>query len=128
MQGVTRDDNEVIGFVVACVFSSAISINELKKWCADIIQNNPVNEIPDYIFDLINFNQSLMHIFNTIGFVPSWTRTDDEDDALVGIAAYRNRLPSDAPLSATQAKQKLTEQPQILDKFKTTFPFINLSI
>lgn len=129
MQGLTRDNNETIGFVIACLFASAISISELKKWCADIvIQNNSVNEIPDYIFDLIEFNQSLMHIFNTIGFVPSWTRTDDEDDALIGIAAHRNRLASDVPLSAIQAKQKLNEQPQILDKFKATFPFINLSI
>ena len=99
MQGLTREDSDEIGFVVACAFSSAISLDELKQWCIDVvIKNNPVDQIPGYIFDLMDFDQPLMHVFKLIGFVPSWARIDAEDDALMGIAAHRNRLASDASL------------------------------
>jgi len=127
--GLTMDNSDIIGFVVACAFSSAINLDELRKWCSDVvIKNNRVEEIPEYIFELMDFNMALMHIFKIIGFIPSWKRTDAEDDALMGIAAYRGQLASDATMNEEQAKQLLADHPKILEKFKATFPFIDLPI
>jgi hypothetical protein len=127
--GLTRDDNETIGFVVACAFSSAISMDELRQWCSDIvIRNSRIEDIPAYIFELVDFDQALMRIHEVIGFVPDRDWAEEEGYALCGIAAYRHRLAADAGLSADQAKQFLVERPYVMEKFRATFPFIALSV
>lgn len=118
-----------IGFVVTCLFSSAIDCSELRRWCTDVvIKNCSVDEIPSYIFYLMNFDEHLVHIFNVIGFVPSWEPTEDEDRAIYGIAAVRGRLAEDSPIAADEAKKMLTLNSDISNRFKLTFPFVILDI
>ena len=125
MMGFVQESSEIIGFVVACAFASAIDREELKRWCTEVvIASNSVDKLPGYIFDLAEFDRPLKDIYEVIGFVPSWQRSDDEDDALIGIAAYRNRLPPDATLNSREAKRKLHGQPKLLERFQETFPFI----
>ncbi|WP_159916840.1 hypothetical protein [Pantoea sp. 18069] len=104
--GITFEESDTICFVVTCLFASAIDRSELRRWCTDVvIKNCTVDEIPGYIFELMSFEKNLGHVFEVIGFVPSWEPSEDEGRAIYGIAALRGRLAEDAPITADEAKK-----------------------
>ncbi len=123
---LTRESSEDIGFVKSCLIIGAIDRNEFKEWVFFIIKNNSVDDIPLYIFDLIDFNDYFCNLFEVIGFVLDSGLTDDEDNALYGIAVKRFGSFFDMPISEKRALKALSENPQVLDRFKQTFPFIYL--
>lgn len=119
-----KENNETIGFVLACAFSSAINLGEIRKWAVDVIDRNEVDDIPDYIFELVDFNDSLAKIYSLIGFVPSWKGTEEEEKAIEGIAYKRGINIYDMSFSEEEALICLNENLQILETFKNIFPFI----
>lgn len=70
MKGLTRENDDVIGFVVDALYERAIDIKELNDWAINIVINNNVDELPMYIIDLMDFDSYLKDIYEVIGFVP----------------------------------------------------------
>lgn len=120
---LTKDESSTIGFVVACLFSSAIDLNELKQWAVSIIERLDIKDVPDYIFDLMDFDGPLLDVYKTIGFTPVWNRSDEEEAALYGIAIKRRKDVFDIPISSESALQSLDNNPHIKDMFNLVFPF-----
>ncbi|MFC7422147.1 hypothetical protein ACFQNF_20010 [Iodobacter arcticus] len=122
---ITKEKNKDIGFVIQCLFTSAISVDELKQWAAYVMEILPDNERPDYILDLLDFDQPIMNVFNVLGFVPSWECSDEEDLALYGIAIERGRPVYDVPGTIADAKEALLALPNVRMLYEKNFPFIN---
>jgi hypothetical protein len=125
LEGFSPENSETIGFVVSCLFTSAIDVSELHDWCVYVIDHNDVKSIPSYLFDLMDFDQPLAHLYKAIGFVPVWRHTDEEANALYGIAIQRGRELFDPTVSRQSALALLKRSPSIIERFCQTFPFIN---
>ena len=123
---LTNDKSETIGFVIACVFSSAIDLVELRLWAALTIEKMPVEEIPEYLFELTEFDGPLFKISSVIGFSPVWERSEEEECALYGIAIKRKKNSFDMPYPLDKAVKCLDNSPQIAEMFAKVFPFIDL--
>jgi hypothetical protein len=121
------ENSETIGFVASCLFASAIDVSELHDWCVYVIGQNDVGSIPSYLLDLMDFDQPLAHLYKVIGFVPVWNHTDDEANALYGIAIQRGRELFDPPISKQSALASLKRSSAIVERFRRTFPFIKYS-
>ncbi len=115
MQGLTKNDNNEIGFVLTSLFKHAITLDELKEWCYLVIRDN--DDYPTYIFDIIDFEGAIAHLPNVIGFSPSWCYPEDAKKALYGIAYIRNIDIYDCPINKKTALEKLIEYPQIKNHF-----------
>ena len=124
---VTRDSSEDIGFVKSCVINAAITNKEFNDWVEYVIVNDKVDDLPLYIFDLIDFNGSFYELINIIGFTPDPILTEDEDNAIYGIAIKRFGNDLDIPISNNEALRALDRNPLISKRFKSIFPFINFS-
>lgn len=124
---LTRDSSEDIGFVKSCVIKGAITNKEFNDWVEYVIVNDKVDDLPLYIFDLIDFNGSFYELINIIGFTPDPILTEDEDNAIYGIAIKRFWNDLDFPISNNEALRALDRNPLILKRFKSIFPFINFS-
>ncbi|WP_422463837.1 MULTISPECIES: hypothetical protein [unclassified Endozoicomonas] len=127
LSSLTKDDSEAIGFVMGCLFSSSVSVEEFNKWAMMIVDKVELDQIPPFIFDLISFQGSLTDIYKTIGFTPVWKRSNEEDAALFGIAIKRGREVYDMPVSSSVALKCLENNPHIEDIFNEMFPFITIS-
>lgn len=121
-----KNNSETIGFVVSCLFSSAISISEFNDWVTDLIEKNDIVELPDYIFDLIDYNDSIAKIFKVIGFTPSWGATQEERNAIDGIRVMRGIEVYEKVITNEKALKNLSDNQHILESYKYIFPFINI--
>ena len=126
LPGFSHEDSETIDFVIACLFSTAIDISELRAWCVYVIDKTDFESIPPYLFDLMDFDQTLNHLYEVIGFVTGWEPADDERNALYGIAVQRGRKLFDASVTENEALALINKHPSILERFRQTFPFIAL--
>ena len=124
---LTRDSSEDIGFVKSCFIKGAITNREFNDWVEYVIVNDKVDDLPLYIFDLIDFNGSFYELINIIGFTPDPILTEDEDNAIYGIAIKRFGNDLDIPISNNEALRALDRNPLISKRFKSIFPFINFS-
>ena len=114
---IYKENSNDLGFVLSCFFSQAITMNEFKKWLDIVIMDTPTNELPNYFFDLVDFNQANFHLTNVIGFSPS-----NE-----GIAYIRKVRPLiDMSVKEETALKALQNNPQILERFKKFFPFVQI--
>ena len=121
---IYKENSDDLGFVHACLFSQAISLSELKLWAESIVINS--KECPNYIFDLIDFNEAIYKLTNVIGFVPSWHHDKDDEIALIGIAFKRGVEVYDASVSRNDALKVLERKIELLERFIETFPFIDI--
>lgn len=122
--GLTQEDEHTVGFVLSCYFTEAIDLAELRKWCEHVIITNEMQDIPQYMFDLVSID-SIGEICSIIGFSPSGVSWQ-EDEALYGIAFGRGRDVFDPPLGPAEAKRALQTRPDVLQRFRDVFPFIEL--
>ncbi|PKV79748.1 hypothetical protein [Nocardia fluminea] len=122
--GLTQEDGHTIGFVLGCYFTEAIDLAELRKWCEHVIITNEVQDIPQYMFDLVSV-ASPGEILSIIGFSAGGV-SRQEDEALYGIAFGRGRDVFDPPLGPVEAKRALQTKPDVLQRFRDVFPFIEL--
>ncbi len=126
MWKLTKEKGHDLSFAINCLFSQAININEFKTWLEEVIRNTPTDEIPFYIYDLMDFDESLADIYSTIGFVPDSNLSPAQDNALTGIAYLRGVDVYDPPVSKEKALSALEKNPKILKEFKRFFPFVKL--
>ncbi|OOF44463.1 hypothetical protein [Rodentibacter trehalosifermentans] len=124
---LTRESSEDIGFVKSCLIIGAIEKNEFREWIDLVIKDSDIDELPLYIFDLINFDGSFYELLNIIGFTPDPILSDEEDNALYGIAIKRFGDSFDIPITKSKALISLEHNPQILDRFRKVFPFVLLN-
>lgn len=122
--GLSKDSYDVIGFVIACLYSGAITDDDLKKWSENVIRDNDVSEIPDYIFELVYFDGDRLNILNLIGFPFEWKTNKSQRNALYGIALKRGEDLGD-DCSQSVAMKSLEKHPEVELRFRETFPFIN---
>lgn len=126
MTGLLRKDSGRIGFVIAALMSGAIDVPEVRKWAELILTNS--EGYPLWLIDLIEFDQTPSHIYETIGFSPSESPSASESRALLGIALARNRAIDTTTCSQHKAIDELRRHPELLAQFKEEFPFLADSI
>ena len=125
MWKIYKEESSDLGFAIGCLFSEAINLNEFRQWVELCINDLNQDEIPLYMFDLINFEDSLAKIHLVIGFVPSSGLSKTEKIALEGISYLRGIDIFDPISTREKSMQCLKKNPHVLEKFMQTFPFIN---
>ena len=125
MNGLTRENSSTIAFVLNCYLSNSISTDELQQWAIRIMELTEA--YPDYISELASFDTPRFHIYKTIGFSPSRSFTNQEDEAIFEITYLRNRDVFDGP-TRERALNSLHMNQTILTEFRTAFPFIQVTV
>lgn len=125
MNGLTRENSSAIAFIVNCYLSNSISTDELQHWATRIMES--AEAYPDYIVDLASFNAPRFHIYKTIGFSPSRSFKNQENEAILGITYLRNREVFDGPIRERAIKSLHMNQ-AILAEFRAAFPFIQVAV
>jgi hypothetical protein len=126
MKGLDRESSSVIGFVVACLFSEAINLNELRGWADHVMMT--MDDHPSYVVDLSQFDGFLKDIYALIGFCPSRGLSDEQDAAISGIAYARGIEPFQCKWSREEALESLRKHPEILDEYRQTFPYLDVKV
>ncbi|MFB3304713.1 hypothetical protein [Pseudomonas sp. AMR01] len=115
--------DELFAFVLACLFCGAIEKHEFNAWCAQAVS---LSEAPDFLFDLMCFNDEIFKIYKVIGYVPHWEHSDAYEYALYGIAVRRGFEPYDMPVSPDEALANLDALPEVKSLFVEVFDFISI--
>lgn len=124
---IYEDNDEDIGFAVECLFAQCLNLDELKVWVDQVISILDVDDIPSYMFEIGQYEGSLAGIFEVIGFDPEWPFDEAQKSALYGIAYLRGMVKiEDFGLSEDEALGALQQFPQVIDHFRSLFPFIDL--
>ncbi|OCG35164.1 hypothetical protein A9G29_02405 [Gilliamella sp. Fer2-1] len=103
-------------------------MDEVNRWAEKVIGENEVSDLPDYIFDLIDFKGEVTDLRRLIGLFPSWKHTKEQDRAVYGIRVKRGRSlrRDDVSFNEEQALEALKKHPEVEKLFRETFPFIDL--
>ena len=127
MLGLVKGNDQTIGFVVCCLLCGVINMDEVNRWAEKVIGENEVSDLPDYIFDLIDFNGTITELDRLLGFFPYWRRTKAQGRAVYGIAVKRGEKLSqdDVSFNEEQSLEALKKHPEIEKLFRETFPFID---
>ena len=126
MWKIIKEDSDDLEFAIKCLFSQSIDLNEFKLWIEQVIRDMPIEDIPFYIFDLADFNGGIGDIDNIVGFVSSYSLSKSKKNALTGIAFLRGIDVYDPPVSKEKALKALKKHPEIYQKFRHFFPFVEL--
>ena len=126
MWKIIKEDSDDLEFVIKCLFSQSIDLNEFKLWIEQVIRDMPIEDIPFYIFDLADFDGGIGDIDNIVGFVSSYSLSKSKKNALTGIAFLRGIDVYDPPISKEKALKALKKHPEIYQKFQHFFPFVEL--
>ena len=122
---IYKENSEDLGFALMCLSYQSITIEDLKKWLDIVLMDTPTEELPNYFFDLVDADQD--HIANDIGYVPHSSLPRYEKYALEGIAYIRKvRSLTDMLVKEETALKALQNNPQILERFKKFFPFVQI--
>ena len=122
---IYKENSEDLGFALACLDYQAITIEELKKWLDIVLMDTPTEELPNYFFDLIDGD--VFDIFKNMSYVPHSSLSRYEKYALEGIAYIRKvRSLTDMLAKEETALKALQNNPQILERFKKFFPFVEI--
>ncbi|MWP62388.1 hypothetical protein [Gilliamella sp. Pas-s25] len=127
MLGLVKGNDQTIGFVYVCLLSGVINMDEVNRWAEKVIGENEVSDLPDYIFDVIDFKGIVTELERLIGFFPSWKCTKEQDRAVYGIRVRRGRKlrKDDVSFNEEQALEALKKHPEIEKLFRETFPFVD---
>ena len=122
---IYKENCEDLGFALMCLSYQSITIEELKKWLDIVLMDTPTEELPNYFFNLVDADQG--HFANDIGYTPGSTLSRYEKYALEGIAYIRKVRPLiDMVVKEETALKALQNNPQILERFKKFFPFVEI--
>ena len=122
---IHKENSEDLGFAISCFFKGAITADEFKKWLEIVLMDTPTEELPNYFFNLVDADQD--HIANDIGYAPISNLSRYEKYALEGIAYIRKVRPLiDMVVKEETALKSLQNNPQILERFKKFFPFVEI--
>lgn len=115
--------DELMAFVITCLFCGAISRDEFNLWCAQALE---LNNVPVFLYDLIDFHDEIFKVYKVIGYVPHWEHAEEDEHALYGVAVRRGFAPYDMPLTSDEALACLEASPNIEQLFGQVFDFIKL--
>ena len=122
---IHKENSEDLGFAISCFFKGAITADEFKKWLEIVLMDTPTEELPNYFFDLIDGD--VFDIFKNMSYVPHSSLSRYEKYALEGIAYIRKvRSLTDMLAKEETALKALQNNPQILERFKQFFPFVEI--
>nr|ELK61238.1 hypothetical protein NM98080_0604 [Neisseria meningitidis 98080] len=124
----SKENCEDLGFAIVCMFYDAINLSEFKLWLDIVVRDTPIDTIPLYIFDLIDFDKSIGEIYDVIGVVNYGYISNDQKNALTGIAFLRGIDVYDPPISKEKALKALEKYPEIYQRFQHFFPFVELPL
>ena len=129
MWNIIKDNNQGLSFAMDCLSIGAISVPEFKSWLEIVIRDNPIEDIPDYVFDILDSNNIKLDIYKILGFSLSTVLSKQERKAVYGIAYTRRPdygMDYDVSVSKLIALKALQNNPQILERFKKFFPFVEI--
>ena len=125
---ITLEKHRILGFYLACIYSKAIDLAEMKRSiegqliiCDDI-------EMLEIFSELVSFDGSKLElakiIYNSSPNSHS-PLSESQDDALTGIAYKRGVIPYEhTPALEQTAKRALEKHPEVEELFREVFPFI----
>lgn len=118
------NDSALIGFVLNCL-GSAITIEEAHEWVYYMIKK--YDNLPPYFYYLMEASD-VRRFREAIGFPAYPKLTSDEHNALLGLSYVRGIAKEDGKfnISKKEALNALKRNPQVIERFKETFPFIDL--
>ena len=125
MSEPSREPDATVAFVLECLFTGAVDLDEVRRWADRAIELEP--HPPVWLIDLSLFDGPLKDIYRLIRLVPDREFTDDEEAAIAGIAYERNRSVGDVPHGRKRALAALRAHPGIRGEFVRTFPFLTFS-
>ena len=117
---ISKEDSSDLDFVVQCLMTGAIDVPELRAWCEHLVATSA--EVPDWVFDLISFDEAAFHVYRVIGFVPHGS--DANRHAVAGIALKRGRSIDATVFNPAKAQNALSLHPEVMGRFGETFPFL----
>lgn len=127
---ITIEDSDDLGFVKECLFAGAISMAEFNDWITLLIADH--DDLPTFVFDLIDLQEedrAKLGNWRTFrGFVPSWKATSGQTAAVDGIGFARNARFESEMFGRDEALAALARHPEIADRFRETFPFIDVQL
>tara|TARA_R110002095_G_scaffold115920_1_gene101153 strand:- start:6 stop:395 length:390 start_codon:yes stop_codon:yes gene_type:complete len=121
----SRADSNLIGFIRYSISSGAITIEEVHKWVYYMIKKH--DQLPPYMYYLMEVS-NMADFEKTVGFPSYADLTNDESKALNGLSYVRGISKEDGEfnISKKAALNALKRNPQVIERFKETFPFIDL--
>lgn len=122
---ITKEDSEAIGFVIACSFAQAISIEDINRWAESVLM--AADDYPDYILELCVFNGHLKDLNSVVGFAPVCKLSEAEFSAIHGIADMRGINRFEPAPTKVQAKCALESNAHILQRFREQFSFVQFN-
>lgn len=126
MWKIYKENSADLGFVINCLFSGAIHLHEFRQWIERVISDLPIDDIPLYFFDLLEFDGGLAHILMIIPHSTHNDLTKDEDNAVYGMVYLRKIKQYEYHVSKKVALKALKRNPHIYQRFKDFFPFIEV--
>ena len=67
MWKISKKNCEDLRFTIIYMFYDTINLSEFKLWLDIVVRDTPIDKIPLYIFDLIDFDKSIKEIYDLIG-------------------------------------------------------------
>lgn len=128
MWKVSENDHSDLNFAVGCLYCDAISLSEFKKWVELVIETSDVDEIPYYMYDLLEFDKPLFHLSREIGFDLINDLSKEEEYSLYGIGFMRQHDIYESPIDKETAIIYTKRNIHILERFSKLFPFIYFEI
>lgn len=125
---ICKHESSDLSFALSCLFNEAITLQEFRQWVELVISSANISNLPSFVFDLLEFNDDIFKIYDTIGFVPDKEVTLEEENAIIGLAFIRNKSLYDSPITEKTAINALKNQPLIKSRFENTFPFIDTQL
>ncbi|TNH05207.1 hypothetical protein FIA56_07315 [Testudinibacter sp. TR-2022] len=128
MWRIYKNNDADLNFALTCLFCQAIHLNEFREWVERVILTTAINDIPLYIYELLEFDQSLFQIYKAIGFVTDSSLSYEDEMALYGIAFFRFEEIYDSPLKKEEAFKFLKENTFVRTEFSRFFPNLKIDI
>ncbi|HDR1022573.1 TPA: hypothetical protein QB352_001861 [Pasteurella multocida] len=125
MWKIYRNDHSDLNFALGCLYCDAISLSEFKKWIELVIINSDVELIPNYFYDLLDFQDHLFHMKRIFGFDIINDLSTIDEYSIYGISYLRKNKVYESPIDKESAILCLQKNPHILERFKKFFPFID---
>jgi hypothetical protein len=124
--GITQGDDREIAFVIDSLFCKAIDNGELHQWCEAKIASCSAEDVPAYLFDLLEFDRGPAFVFGVLGFHPLSGLSSGERSALFGVAYLRGASFYERSVGRDAAMSALQRHPEVLSRFLSIFRFIEL--
>ena len=129
MWNIIKDNNQDLSFAMDCLSIGDISVPEFKSWLEIAIRDNPIEDIPGYVFDILDSDNIKLDIYKILRFSLSTVLSKQERKSVYDIAYTRRPdygIDYDVSVSKSIALKALQNNPQILERFKKFFPFVKI--